>query len=190
MLPTISLYFKHIFGFNLITNSSPMKKIIISLFSLTISLCTVSGAQEAKAIPGDTAVKKSAPVEKKKVISQDSLKVKEAKIANKKEEKKNKQVLFSKDIFPIIKTNCLPCHKEEDMGPSELYFDSYESMIQGGKHGSPVIAGKGDSSIIVKKLRPKPPFGEQMPDSKKIPKLNDEQIQMFIDWINQGAKKN
>ena len=167
-----------------------MKKIILSLFSLAIFFSFSSHAQEAKAIPGDTAVKVLTPVEKKKDMSSDTLKKKEDKSVGKKEEKKNKQMSFSKDIFPIIKTTCLPCHKEEDMGPSELYFDSYESMMKGGKHGSPVIAGKGDSSIIVKKLRPNPPFGDQMPDSKKIPKLNEEQIKLFIDWINQGAKKN
>ncbi|MEK7264205.1 MAG: c-type cytochrome domain-containing protein [Bacteroidota bacterium] len=167
-----------------------MKKIILSIFTLTMLFFAVTDAQEAKAIPSDTVSKKMMPVEKKKEMPADSTKMKKEKTSAKKDEKKGKQLSFSKDIFPIIKTTCLPCHKEEDMGPSELYFDSYETMMKGGKHGAPIIAGKGDSSIIVKKLRPNPPFGDQMPDSKKIPKLTDEQIKLFIDWINQGAKKN
>ena len=104
--------------------------------------------------------------------------------------KANPLLTFTKDINPLIQKTCMPCHAESESNASELYFDSYESIFKGGKHGNPIIPGKGDSSMFVKKLLTNPPFGDQMPTPKRKPKLSEDQIKIFIEWINQGAKKN
>ena len=98
-------------------------------------------------------------------------------------------ISFKKDVFPIIKMNCLPCHTEDQMNPSELYMESYADLKKGGKHGSPVVPGKADSSLIVKKLTPPPPFGDPMPLRRKIP-LSADTVAVIKRWINQGAKDN
>lgn len=102
---------------------------------------------------------------------------------------KTATVSFKDNVFPILKQNCLPCHSEAQMNQSELYFESYEDMMTGGKHGKPIVAGKADSSLIIQKLSLKPPFGDQMPMKAKAP-LPDSAVKVIKDWINQGAKKN
>ncbi len=98
-------------------------------------------------------------------------------------------VSYKTDVVPVIKKYCLPCHTEDQMNPSELYLDSYEGLIHGGKHGSPVVASKADSSLMIRKLGSPPPFGDQMPLKAKILPTEPE-IKILRDWINQGAKNN
>ena len=98
-------------------------------------------------------------------------------------------VSFKKNITPILKTYCLPCHTEDQMNPSELYLDSYESLMKGGKHGRPLVPGNPDSSLILLKLGPKPPFGDPMPLKRKSP-ISDDTLAIIRKWISQGAKNN
>ena len=104
-------------------------------------------------------------------------------------EKRSKAVSYSKDVFPIIKRRCLPCHAVDSENPSELFMETYEDMMKGGKHGSPVIPKKGSESLLFTKLHPTPPFGDQMPIMTKK-KLSDEEIETIKKWIDEGAKKN
>lgn len=98
-------------------------------------------------------------------------------------------ISFRNDVFPIIEKNCLPCHAVWNDNISGLALDSYDLLIRGGEHGSPIRPGEADSSLIIRKLRPNPPFGRQMPAMAKE-KLDEETIQVIADWINQGAKDN
>jgi uncharacterized membrane protein len=102
---------------------------------------------------------------------------------------KKKNVSFSNDVFPIIKKRCLPCHASDSENPSELYMETYSDIMKGGKHGTPIVPKNGDESILVKKLKPGPPFGDQMPLMTKK-KLDDDEIALIKKWIDQGAKKN
>ena len=110
-------------------------------------------------------------------------------IAQGNSKEKNKAVSFSNDVFPIIKRRCLPCHASDSENPSEFFMESFPDIMKGGKHGKPVIPKKGDESILVQKIKPSPPFGDQMPLMTKK-KLTDEEIEIFKKWIDQGAKKN
>jgi mono/diheme cytochrome c family protein len=97
-------------------------------------------------------------------------------------------VSYAKDIQSLFDERCTKCHGGGERVQSGLKLTSYENLMSGGKHGVPVVAGKADSSIIIQKLRPDPPFGKQMPFSGK--KLSEEEIQKIADWINQGANNN
>ena len=105
--------------------------------------------------------------------------------------KKNKtsSISFKKDIFPIINRNCLPCHSEDQMNPSELYMETYDNLIKGGKHGPSVTPGKADSSLLIKKLAAVPPFGDPMPLKRKT-QLGEDTVKIIKKWIDQGAKNN
>jgi Planctomycete cytochrome C len=98
-------------------------------------------------------------------------------------------ISFSKDVYPILRKRCMPCHASDSDNPSNLFMDSYEDIMKGGKHGSPIIPGKGEESIIIKKLHPDPPFGKQMPTLSKT-KLTETAIDTIQLWIDQGAKNN
>jgi hypothetical protein len=106
-------------------------------------------------------------------------------------------VSFKRDIAPLIARQCLPCHAEEQFNPSELSLDTYDLLMTGGKHGTPVTPGKAAESILVRKLLPRPPFGDRMPlDPKKkkgeesTKRLSEEEIRLISDWIDQGARNN
>lgn len=100
---------------------------------------------------------------------------------------KKKKISFEKEVFPIIRSNCLPCHLAENENPSGLALDNYETLMKGGEHGKTVVPGKPKESYLYLKLLPNPPFGKQMARNKK--KLSEEEIQVIYDWIEQGAKK-
>ncbi len=100
-----------------------------------------------------------------------------------------KLVSFKKDVAPVLKKYCLPCHTEEMMNPSELYLDSYENLALGGKHGKPIVAGAPDSSLLMQKLSAKAPFGDRMPLKLKTP-FPDDTLKVLSEWILQGAKNN
>jgi len=100
---------------------------------------------------------------------------------------KKRKVSFEKDVFPIIRSYCLPCHLAENENPSKLALDNYETLMKGGEHGNTVVPGKPKESYLYLKLLPNPPFGKQMARNKK--KLTEEEIQLIYDWIEQGAKK-
>ncbi len=98
-----------------------------------------------------------------------------------------KSLTYDKDIAPIVKTYCVNCHGEDTENPSELYMDDFGSLLKGGKHGAPIVAGKPEKSILYLKLSAEPPFGKQMPRGRK--KMPPEAIQTIRDWILQGAKE-
>lgn len=111
--------------------------------------------------------------------------------------KKGEEVSFRKDIAPLIGRNCLPCHAEDNFNPSELSLDSYETLMEGGKHGVPVVPGSSRESIIMKKTSTAPPFGDRMPlnpkwkvEAGKAKWLTDAELKLLAIWINQGAKNN
>ena len=91
--------------------------------------------------------------------------------------------------MPIFRKYCLPCHTEDEMNSSSLYMDSYDGLMEGGKHGKPVIPGNADSSILIRKISMKPPFGDPMPLKRKTP-FPEDTLKILIDWIQQGGKNN
>jgi hypothetical protein len=94
---------------------------------------------------------------------------------------------YEKNIEPIIKNYCLPCHLSDSENPSGLVLDTYETLMEGGEHGKAVISGKAKESNLYLKLLPNPPFGKQMSRGRK--KLTKEEVQLIFEWIEQGAKK-
>lgn len=106
-------------------------------------------------------------------------------------------VSFKNDVFPIVEKSCLPCHAADNFNKSELSLDDYETMKAGGENGPVWVAGKSTESLLVRKLKETPPFGERMPmnSKKKIAAgkakwLTEEEIKTIARWIDEGAKNN
>lgn len=109
--------------------------------------------------------------------------------------RKGEPVSFKKDIAPLIGRRCLPCHAEDNFNPSELSLDSFEKLMEGGKHGTPLVPGNARESIIIKKTSTTPPFGDRMPlnPRRKIEDgtakwLTNAELKLLAIWINQGAR--
>jgi len=91
-------------------------------------------------------------------------------------------VSFATDIQPLLKNRCGNCHggnKTEE----GLNLLSYEAIIKGSDNGPVINAGAADDSLLVEMVATL-----EMP--KRGPKLTPPQLQLIIDWINQGALDN
>lgn len=79
-----------------------------------------------------------------------------------------KEISYSKEVAPILDKFCATCHNEDEDHPSQLFMDSYESLMKGGKHGQVVKPGNAKESLLIQKTDSIPPFGKRMPPSKKL----------------------
>jgi WD40 repeat protein len=91
------------------------------------------------------------------------------------------KVSFSNDIKPILARQCAACHQPQSK-QSDLVLTSYADFQKGGRKGAAFVAGKPDESVVMKYLtgaiEPRMPMGG---------KLTDEQINLFREWIREGA---
>ena len=91
---------------------------------------------------------------------------------------------FSVDILPILTSRCAfaGCHVAG--GPDGIDLRTYDAVIAGEEDDDDtVIAGDARESELVEQIVE----GEMPPDGPPLPAA---QIQLIIDWINQGAKNN
>ena len=103
--------------------------------------------------------------------------------------KDKSEVSYSKDIAPVLDKFCAGCHNADEEHPSQLYLESYESLMKGGKHGVAIKPGSSTESLLMQKMGKEPPFGKVMPPPrKKTP--TPEQVELIKAWIDQGAKEN
>ena len=97
------------------------------------------------------------------------------------------------DYFPavakLIGDRCMDCHAADDP-EGKFVMERHEDIMKGGESGAAVVAGKSGESLMVKYLR-----GEVEKDGKKksMPpgkreRLTGEEIEMFVKWIDAGAK--
>ena len=96
---------------------------------------------------------------------------------------------YKRDIMPVFRRYCLPCHSEEECNPSGFVANSYETLMRAAKHGPVLVPGMPDSSHLIQKISPAPPFGDPMPLRAKGPFPKDT-LQLLWRWIKQGAKNN
>lgn len=92
-------------------------------------------------------------------------------------------VSFKDDIQPILAERCATpgCHVAGHF--TNLDLSKYDTFKKGGNTGPAFAAGDGEGSLVVKRID-----GGDMPPGG--PPLDGDQIQLFIDWINEGADNN
>ncbi len=94
-------------------------------------------------------------------------------------------VSFQQNVKPLFtQYRCATCHG----GTSGLTVSTVQSLLKAGFHGPAVIPGNPDSSLIVRKISPNPPFGVRMPQGG--PYMADTVISVIRTWIAEGAKDN
>ena len=92
-------------------------------------------------------------------------------------------VSLKDDIQPILAERCaIPgCHAAPGAGGLDL--TAYDTFKKGGNSGAGFVAGNGKGSTVVKRID-----GGGMPPIP--PPLNADQVQLFVDWIDDGAENN
>ena len=90
---------------------------------------------------------------------------------------------FNADILPILTNRCAfaGCHVAG--GPGGIDLRTYNTLIAGGEDEDIIIAGDARDSELVEQIVE----GEMPPNGPPLPAA---QIQLIIDWINEGAKNN
>lgn len=96
------------------------------------------------------------------------------------------KVSFKDDIMPILTESCALAGCHVAGGAGGLNLSEYDTFKNGGNNGAAFAAGNGEGSLVVKRIDGSQP--PQMPPGG--PPLDGEQIQLFIDWINEGAENN
>jgi hypothetical protein len=95
-------------------------------------------------------------------------------------------VSYNDDIEPILTASCalVGCHVAGHV--TNLDLSNYDTFKQGGNNNAAFVADDGEGSLVVKRIDGSQP--PQMPPGG--PPLDQDQIQLFIDWINEGAENN
>jgi len=85
-------------------------------------------------------------------------------------------VTYENTIGPILQAKCVSCHGEN--GLQGLNFSTYETTMAGGVNGPVIIPGDPEGSLLIQKQSGETPhFGQ----------LTPEELDLFIDWISNGA---
>ena len=92
-------------------------------------------------------------------------------------------VSFQNDIQPILAERCALAGCHAAPGAAGLDLTKYDTFKKGGNSGPGFVAGNGEGSTVVKRID-----GGGMPPGG--PPLDGDQIQLFIDWIDEGAENN
>jgi hypothetical protein len=90
---------------------------------------------------------------------------------------------FKDDIQPILAERCAIAGCHAAPGAAGLDLSKYDTFKKGGANGPAFVAGNGNGSLVVKRID-----GGGMPPIP--PPLNADQVQLFIDWIDEGAENN
>ena len=88
---------------------------------------------------------------------------------------------FETNIRPVLANRCYSCHGP-DKQKSKLRVDSLAALLQGGKSGPALIAGKPDESLLIQAIRHSEAL--QMPQRMKLPA---KEIADLTAWVKMGA---
>lgn len=91
-------------------------------------------------------------------------------------------VVSYNQVHEVFRESCEHCHNA-DRAKGGLLMESYETLLAGGEHGSPIVAGQSASSRLVQMLegtiKPRMPYKEDP--------LPASQVELIRRWIDAGA---
>ena len=94
------------------------------------------------------------------------------------------EVLYERDIAPILEEHCLHCHGEDEQ-ESGLRLDRRAGMLRGGDSGlAALVPGDAKNSYLVEVINHVDQEMAMPPDEDKIP---ESQIKLLTSWIEAGA---
>ena len=91
------------------------------------------------------------------------------------------EIVFQRDIRPILKAHCFQCHGEDQVRESNLDLRLRRWIVQGGDSGPALVAGKPADSLLFQRIE----SGDMPPGDKSLP---TDEIELIANWIRQGAK--
>ena len=102
------------------------------------------------------------------------------------------QINFRKDVYPILKENCVDCHRPprgKGYRKSGLNMENYESLMAGTIYGPVIVPGNSKRSILNMLVEGRADASMRMPHNEDEP-LTDDEINILHLWVKQGARDN
>jgi mono/diheme cytochrome c family protein len=93
------------------------------------------------------------------------------------------EISFAANIMPILDSRCVDCHGTDGGWDG----DGYEAVMTTGDNAPVIIPGDVEGSLLAQKMLGTHEEGDPMPPLRA---LNDELIQIILDWITAGAPNN
>ena len=90
-------------------------------------------------------------------------------------------IVFERDVRPILKTHCFHCHGEDGIKEGNLDLRLARFIQAGGDSGPAIVAGMAVDSVLLDRVS----SGEMPPEDKNLSQLEIETIRS---WIDQGAR--
>jgi uncharacterized membrane protein len=91
-------------------------------------------------------------------------------------------VSFANEVLPLLQSRCVNCHGGQKT-EKDLTLNSHAGIMAGSEDGPVVAPGDATNSSLAQMV-----IEGKMP--KRGPKLTPDQVQLLVDWINQGAQNN
>ena len=88
-------------------------------------------------------------------------------------------------VKPILESRCNNCHGARRQ-KGGLRLDNPEGIAKGGKDGGVLVAGKADSSELIKRILIPENEEHHMPPRDR-PQLSSQEQQLLTWWVDQGA---
>jgi len=93
-------------------------------------------------------------------------------------------ISYSKQIQPIFDKSCISCHGVKAIKEG-LDLRTFDGLAAGSSNGSVITPGDAENSFFIKQI-----VSGEMPWRRKAPEVTPEELQILIDWVNQGAVNN
>lgn len=94
---------------------------------------------------------------------------------------------FQRQVRPILSDNCFLCHgPDQGTRMANLRLDTREGALGMRKNGAPIVPGKPDESLAIKRIFAEK-AGMRMPPVSSHRSLTPEQKDTLRRWVEQGA---
>jgi hypothetical protein len=93
--------------------------------------------------------------------------------------------VFASAVRPVLEAKCMSCHNDRK-AKDGFNMAQTALLLQGGEEGPPWVAGRPDSSLMIRRIMLALEDDRHMPPKGK-PQLTPQEIELLHRWIADGA---
>ncbi len=97
-------------------------------------------------------------------------------------------IRYGRDVRPILSDRCFVCHgPDEAARKGDLRLDSSDEATRARTHGTPIVAGDANKSLVWQKISSDDPDERMPPPDSNKHALDAQQRETIRRWIDEGA---
>lgn len=163
------------------------KQTLLTIFLMTLALLVAACGTQAQTEAPPTTPEPAAPTETVTAPTEVPATAQETSPAQEPaptspEASSSATVSFSADVMPIFVDKCIQCHGVESKKEG-LDMRTYDDLIKGSRKGAVLVPGNANESLFVQLI-----IAGEMPNRGEM--VTPEELQILMDWVNQGALNN